>query len=84
MFLGGSEGKEPACQCSRYKRHGFDPWVRKIPWRRNWQSTPVFFPGKFPKQRSLVGYSAWGHKKSDMIEELALLFFTINPSLIKT
>ena len=35
-------------------------------------------------QRSLVGYSAWGHKKSDMIEELALLFFTINPSLIKT
>ena len=35
-------GKESACQC---KRHGFDPWVRKIPWRRKWQPTPLFLPG---------------------------------------
>ena len=39
------------------KRHGFDPWVRKIPWRREWQPTPVFLPGESHGQRSLVGYS---------------------------
>ena len=44
------------------KRLGFDPWVRKIPWRRKWQPTPVFLPGEFHGQGSLVGYSAWGHK----------------------
>ena len=38
------------------KRHGFDPWVGKIPWRWGWQPTPVFFPGEFHGQRSLVGY----------------------------
>ena len=36
-FTGGDSGKEPACQCRRSKRHGFDPWVEKIPWRRVWQ-----------------------------------------------
>ena len=35
-------------------RHGFDPWVGKIPWRRAWQSTPVFLAGEFHEQRSLV------------------------------
>ena len=55
--------KEPACQC---RRHGFYPWVRKIPWRRKWSPTPVFFPGKSHKQRSLVGYSPWNHKESEM------------------
>ena len=39
------------------------PWVRKIPWRRKWQPTPVFWPGKSHGQRSLVGYSPWGHKR---------------------
>ena len=39
-FPGGTSGKEPACQCRRCKRHKFDPWVRKIPWRRAWQPTP--------------------------------------------
>jgi len=39
-------GKESACQC---RRCGFDPWVGKIPWRRKWQPTPVFLPGKFQK-----------------------------------
>ena len=47
-------GKESACQC---RRHRFDPWVKKIPWRRKWQLTLVFLPGKFHEQRSLVGYS---------------------------
>ena len=46
----------------------FDPWVRKIPWRRAWQTTPVFLLGKFHRQRILVGYSPWGHKESDMTE----------------
>ena len=42
---------------------GFDPWVEKILWRRKWQPTPVFLPGKFHGQRSQVGYSPWGHKR---------------------
>ena len=41
-FPGGARGKEPACQCRSHKGGGFDPWVRKIPWRRAWQPTPVF------------------------------------------
>ena len=45
-FPGGSDGKEPTCQCRRWKKCGFNPWVRKIPWRRKWQPTPVFLPGK--------------------------------------
>ena len=36
---------------------GFHPWIRKIPWRREWLPTPVFFPGEFHRQRSLAGYS---------------------------
>ena len=44
---------------------GFDPWVRKIPWRREWQPTSVFLPGKSHGQRSLVGYSPLGHKELD-------------------
>ena len=58
-FPGSTSGKEPACQCRRHKRHRFNPWVRKIPWRRKWQGTPVFWPGKSRGQRSLVGYSPW-------------------------
>ena len=54
---GGARGKEPACQCRRCKRRGFDPWVGKIPWRRRWQPTPVFLPGEYHGQKHLVGYS---------------------------
>ena len=53
---GGASGEEPSCQCRRRKRLDFHPWVRKIPWSRAWQSTPVFLPGEFHRQRSLVGY----------------------------
>ena len=56
-FPGGTSGKEPACQCRRHKRHEFNPWVGKIPWRRAWQPTPVFLPGESHGQRSLAGYS---------------------------
>ena len=54
--IGGATGKESACWCRRPKRLGFDTWVGKIPWRRAWQSTPVFLPGESHGQRSLVGY----------------------------
>ena len=56
-------GKESACQCRRCRRQGFDPWVRKIPWRRKWQPSPVFLPGKYLGQRSLAGYSLQGRKR---------------------
>ena len=52
--------EESSCLC---RRCGFDPWVRKIPWRRKWQPTPVFLPGKAHRQRSMAGYSPWGHKR---------------------
>ena len=52
-------------------------WETQLPslgqedtWRRAWQPTPVFFPGEFHGQRSLVAYSPWGHKESDMTEQL--------------
>jgi len=49
-------GKESAYNAGD-RTQGFDPWVREIPWRRAWQSTPVFLPGLSHEQRSLVGYS---------------------------
>ena len=52
-------GKESVCQCRRHRRPWFDPWVGKIPWRRKWQPTQVFLPGKSHGQRSLVHYSPW-------------------------
>ena len=69
----GVQCKEFACQCRRCKRHRFDPWVRRIPWRRKWQPIPVFLPGKFHGQRSLAGCSPrvakvgqdWAHKDTD-------------------
>ena len=57
---GGTSGKEPACQCKRHKRPGFDTWVGKIPWRRTWQPTAVFLPGESHGQRSSVGATRLG------------------------
>ena len=45
------------------RRCGFHPWVRKIPWRRKWQTTPVFLPAKSHGQRSFMGFSPWGRKE---------------------
>ena len=50
----------------------FGPWVGKIPWSRKWQPTPVFLPGKFHGQRSLVGYSPWGPKELETTEPLSM------------
>ena len=67
-FQGSSNGKEPSCQCWRHKGHWFNPWVRKIPWRREWQLIPVFWPGESHGQRSLVCYSPWGCTELDLSE----------------
>ena len=63
--------------CLQCRRPGFDPWVGKIPWRRKWLPTPAFLPGEFHGQRSLVGYSPWGHKELDMLEWLSTYAHTI-------
>ena len=63
-----ASGKESTCQCRRRKRPGFNSWVRKIPWRRAWQPTPVFSPGELHGLRSLEGYSLIGSQESDMTE----------------
>ena len=57
----------------RCRRPGFDPWVRKIPWRRAGKPTPGFLPGEPHGQRSLGGYSPQGHKESDTTERPILL-----------
>ena len=54
-FPGGASGKEPACLHRRHKRCRFDPWVRKIPWKREWPPTLVFLAGESHRQRSLPG-----------------------------
>ena len=64
-------GNNSTCQRRRCRRRGFSPWVGKIPWRRAWQLTPVFFPGESHGQRSLVGCSPWGCKELDMTEPLS-------------
>ena len=55
------------------RRPGFDPGVRRIPWKRKWQPTPVLLPGESHGQRSLVGYSPRSRKESDMTEQLHTL-----------
>ena len=68
-FPVGSGGKE----CPRCRRSRFDPWVRKIPWRREW--LPVFYnilTWRIPWTEKAPGYSPWGHKESDTAERLTL------------
>ena len=66
--LHGSDSKESACSAGDL---GFDPWVGKIPWRREWLPTPVLLPGEFQGQRSLAGHSPWGRRESDMTEQMS-------------
>jgi len=54
-FPGGTSSKEPFCQCRRCKKCRFNPWVRKIPWRRAWQPTPIFMFGESHGQRESPG-----------------------------
>ena len=69
LLTGSSDDKESV----HNQETGFNPWVRKIPWRREWQLTPVFLPGEFHGQRSLEGYSPWGCKELDTTERLTTL-----------
>ena len=68
VFPDGSDGKESACNAGDATRDSFNPWVKKIPWRREWLPTPVFLFGESHGQRNLVGYSPWNHKELDMTE----------------
>ena len=67
-YPGGTNNKEPACQCRRHKRCEFDPWVRKIPWRRSWLPILVFLPGESHEQKGPAGYSPQSLKELDMTE----------------
>ena len=58
--------------CLQCRIPRFNPWVGKIPWRRDWVPTVVFLHEKFHGQRRLVGYRPWGHKELDMTELLSL------------
>ena len=60
-------------------RPGFNPWARKIPWRRKWHPTPVSLPGESYGQRSLVGYSPWGCKELDTTERLHFTMYSLEP-----
>ena len=68
---GWHSGKESICQCKRHRRHRFNPCVKKFLWRRKWQSSPVFLPGKFHGQRNLAGYSLWGLKSQTWLKRLS-------------
>ena len=64
-FKGASLAAQTVKNLPAMQRPRFDPWVRKIPWRREWLPTPVFLPGEFHGQRKLVDYRPWGCKESD-------------------
>ena len=70
-FPGSTSGKEPACQCRKRKRCGFDPWVRKIPWRRPLQPTPVFFPGESPQTEEPRGLQSIGSQSQMWLKWLS-------------
>ena len=70
IFPGCSDDKSLCLQCLPCGRPGFNPWVRRISWRRKWQPIPVFLPGKSYVWWNLVGYSPWGRKVSDTTEQL--------------
>ena len=61
--VGGASGKEHACRCRCFKRGGFDPWVRKIPWRRKWQPTPIFLPRESPWTEEPGGLQSIGSQR---------------------
>ena len=67
-FPGGTSGKEPASHYRRYKRHSFDPWVGRIPWRRAWQRTPVFLPGESQWTEEPGGLQSIGSQRVRMTE----------------
>ena len=69
-FPSGSGSKKKKTACNVGDLHWI-PELGRSPWRRKWQPTPVFLPGEPQGQRSLMGYSPWGCKESDMTEQLS-------------
>jgi len=70
-IAGSASGQEPSWQCRKLKRCRFNPWVRKIPWSRAWQPTPVFLPGEShgqtkPTGLQSIGSQRVGHDRSDL------------------
>ena len=84
LFPGGASGKESALQYRSHRTCEFDPWVMQIPWRRKWQPTPVFLHGKLHGQRSLAGYSPWGHRESVSNRTFMASPHNSNPQIWKT
>ena len=82
-FPSGASGKEPACQFRRHKRYRFNPWVGKIPWRRAWQSIPVFLPGESHGQRSLEGYNSMELQSQTQLKRLSIAhMYGVSPSTV--
>ena len=75
-FPGGSNSKELACQCRTHKRCRLILLVRKIPWRRAWQPTPVFLPEESHGQKNLAGYSPWGPKETRLRDCIYMCLYT--------
>ena len=75
-LAGGFFTNEPSRICLQYRRPGFNPWVRKMLWKKEWLPTPVFLPGRYHEQRCLAGYSPWGCEESDTTELLTLKHVT--------
>ena len=75
VFIGLPWGLRGWKICLQWRRLGFDPCVSKIPQWREWLPTPVFMPRESHGQRSLVGYSPWGHKELDTTEQIIHVLF---------
>ena len=71
-FPGGLVIKNPPANAGEGGDKGSIPGSGRFPWRRGWQPTLVFLPGKSHRQRSLAGCSPWGHKESDTTERLSI------------
>ena len=65
-------GQEPTCQSRRHRRPKFNPWVSKIPWRREWQLTPAFLPRESHGQRSLTGCGPRGCKEQNTTDHTCI------------
>ena len=77
-FPHDASGKEPVCQCRGHKGYKFNPWVKKILWRRVWQPTPVFLPRESHGQRTLVGYYPQGRRVRHNWRNLACIYTHIH------
>ena len=78
-FSGGSDGKESSCNAGDL---GLIPGSGRSPGKKEQLPTPVFLPGEFHGQRSLVGYSPWGHKELDITEQLSMYATSVAPRIL--